>query len=276
MPSTQERSLGNESTSYDKNFSQDDGAIIQVNIDNVAMTCSWATPNPETSYTCEVGPGKKLTKAWGMQTTVRYGITPSFNNIQVSRRSVPNHQLCCRAINHYFTLQQNSFQNFCWLHGCLVAKYGSVVVIPPIPERVLYGDLEDELIEKRRVGFQKFVCRICRHPVLSTSEAWKLFITETNDKVRRSNLIIAAFNLCLFSEMERGKEKSSVRCSEPCQDYNSSKYQILPEDTGVPSKIFNFHILIFNPCIRKWKILWRLKSQPLDMICKKWRQASGS
>ena len=78
---------------------------------------------------------------------------------------------------------QHSFQHFSWLHGCLVTKYGSVVVIPPIPESVLYGDLEDELIEKRRVGFQKFASRICRHPVLSNSEAWKLFITETHDKV---------------------------------------------------------------------------------------------
>ena len=76
-----------------------------------------------------------------------------------------------------------SFNNFCWLHSCLVKKYGSVVVIPPIPESVLYGDLEDELIEKRRVGFQKFASRISRHPVLSISEAWKLFITETNNKV---------------------------------------------------------------------------------------------
>ena len=80
------------------------------------------------------------------------------------------------------------FQNFCWLHGCLIAKYGSVVVIPPIPERVLYGDLEDELIEKRRVGFQKFVRRICDHPVLSISEAWKLFITETNEKVQYNKI----------------------------------------------------------------------------------------
>ena len=84
------------------------------------------------------------------------------------------------------TTSQHSFQHFSWLHGCLVTKYGSVVVIPPIPESVLYGDLEDELIEKRRIGFQKFASRICRHPVLSNSEAWKLFITETHDKVRYS------------------------------------------------------------------------------------------
>lgn len=89
------------------------------------------------------------------------------------------------------TTLQNSYHNFSWLHGCLVTKYGSVVVIPPIPESVLYGDLEDELIEKRRLGFQKFASRICRHPVLSNSDAWKLFITETNDKVCCSKLIAA-------------------------------------------------------------------------------------
>ena len=87
MPSTQDSRK--ESMSFDTTISQsqDEGTVIHINIDNVALTCSWAPPDPETSYTCEVGPGKKLTKYGGIKTIVTYGITPSFSNIQVSRRS---------------------------------------------------------------------------------------------------------------------------------------------------------------------------------------------
>ena len=229
-PSTQEGDFRKESISFDTNSSQDEETVTHVNIDNVALTCSWAPPDPETSYTCEVGPGKKLTKYGGIKTIVIYGITPSFSNIQVSRRSSKQ-----TLIFELMTSLLNSFHNFSWLHGCLVTKYGSVVVIPPIPESVLYGDLEDELIEKRRIGFQKFASRICRHPVLSNSEAWKLFLTETNDKVWYSKKLIAA--LCFFSEMERRKKKNGVRCSEQCQNFNSSENEILPEDTGVLSTL---------------------------------------
>ena len=66
--------------------------MIQVNIDNVALTCSWVTP--ETSYSCCVGPGRKVAKYGGIRTVVTYGITPSFSNIQVSRRY--ENKLHCR------------------------------------------------------------------------------------------------------------------------------------------------------------------------------------
>ena len=57
-----------------------------------------------------------------------------------------------------------------------------ILIIPALPEKVLVGANDDDIIEKRRVGFQNFVDRICRHPILSTSSVWKLFITETDEK----------------------------------------------------------------------------------------------
>ena len=86
LPSIRGGDLRKESASSRTNFSQDEGPTIQINIDNCALTCSWATPNPETSFTCEVGPGRKVTKYGGIKTIVMYGVTPSFSNIQVSRR----------------------------------------------------------------------------------------------------------------------------------------------------------------------------------------------
>ena len=69
-----------------------------------------------------------------------------------------------------------------WLHERLDKRYGLILIIPALPEKVLVGANDDDIIEKRRVGFQNFVDRICRHPILSTSSVWKLFITETDEK----------------------------------------------------------------------------------------------
>ena len=99
IPSTQGGDLRKESVSSRTNFSQDEGTIIQINIDNCALTCSWATPIPETSFTCEVSPGRKVTKYGGIKTIVMYGVTPSFSNIQVSRRC--SKKLTYQPINDY-------------------------------------------------------------------------------------------------------------------------------------------------------------------------------
>jgi len=139
----------------------DVGQQIPVNIDMERMTCKW--PQPSSSYTCTVGPGEKDQKLGGIKTFVTYGLTPSFNNIKVNRR----------------------FNQFDWIHQRLVAKYGSIIVIPPLPGRELGGKFEEGLLEKRQQGFQTFVNRICCHPVLSNCELWMSWITITDDKRRK-------------------------------------------------------------------------------------------
>ena len=59
-----------------------------------------------------------------------------------------------------------------------------MIVIPPIPEWNMAGGKEDDVLEVRRQELQSFVDRVNLHPVLSFSNIWKLFISETNDKVR--------------------------------------------------------------------------------------------
>merc|ERR550517_2326639 len=44
------------------------------------------------------------------------------------------------------------------------------------------GGTEDDILEVRRQELQSFVDRVNLHPVLSASNIWKLFISETNDK----------------------------------------------------------------------------------------------
>ena len=114
----------------------------------------------EEPFTCIIGSPKKSSKFGGMKTFMAYSLTPSFSNIQVSRR----------------------YKHFDWLHERLTKKFGQVIPIPPLPEKQAIGRFEEDLIEHRRVQFQSFSNRICRHPVLSTSDVWKHFVKETDDK----------------------------------------------------------------------------------------------
>jgi sorting nexin-9/18/33 len=81
----------------------------------------------------------------------------------------------------------------------MAAKY-TLTPIPPLPEkqvsgaylfhscsahvrvRVCAGKFEEDLIEHRKQILQLWVAKICRHPLLSNSEAWMHFITCTDEK----------------------------------------------------------------------------------------------
>jgi len=127
-------------------------------LDNGSGSFCWAPRS--TSYTCTIGVPKKGAKFGGFKAYMAYPVTPSFNNIQVSRR----------------------YKHFDWLYERLTAKYGAVIAIPPLPDKQMTGRFEEELIEIRRIQLQSFTDRICRHPVLSESAVWKHFITETDER----------------------------------------------------------------------------------------------
>jgi len=111
-------------------------------------------------YTVTIGSPKKGSKFGGMKSFIAYQVTPSFSNIQVSRR----------------------YKHFDWLHEILTKKFGSVIAIPPLPDKQVTGRFDEDLIEHRRIELQSFADRICRHPVLAHSEVWMHFITETDEK----------------------------------------------------------------------------------------------
>jgi len=116
--------------------------------------------NLEDPYSCSIGTPKKGSKFGGMKSFIAYQVTPSFSKIQVSRR----------------------YKHFDWLHERLTGKFGTIIAIPPLPEKQVTGRFEEDLIEHRRIELQSFVDRICRHPVLTNSQVWKHFLTETEDK----------------------------------------------------------------------------------------------
>ncbi|XP_054734032.1 sorting nexin lst-4 [Anastrepha obliqua] len=115
------------------------------------------------SYTVIVASPKKESKFKGMKTFIAYQLTPSFNNISVSRR----------------------YKHFDWLHERLVEKF-CLIPIPPLPDKQISGRYEEQFVEHRRVQLQEFVDWVCRHPVMSQCEVWHHFLTCNDDKMWKS------------------------------------------------------------------------------------------
>ncbi|CAH1174132.1 unnamed protein product [Phaedon cochleariae] len=110
-------------------------------------------------YTVQITSPKKATKMGGLKSFIAYQLTPSFSNVEVSRR----------------------YKHFDWLHDRLTAKF-NVVAIPPLPDKQVSGRYEELFIEHRRAQLQEFVNYMCRHPVLSTCDVWIHFLTCTDEK----------------------------------------------------------------------------------------------
>ncbi|XP_029041095.1 sorting nexin lst-4 [Osmia bicornis bicornis] len=119
--------------------------------------CRWV-PRGD-SYSCAVTSPKKESKLKGLKSFTVYQLTPTFNNIQVSRR----------------------YKHFDWLHERLEEKY-CFIPIPPLPDKQISGRYEEQFIEHRRTQLQEFVDYVCRHPVLARSRVWDHFITCTDEK----------------------------------------------------------------------------------------------
>jgi len=130
--------------------------IITV-VENSEGRYSWLNNKPP--YSCVIASPKKEAKFKGLKSFIAYQLTPSFNNIQVSRR----------------------YKHFDWLHERLVAKF-NLLPIPPLPDKQIQGRYEEEFIEHRMNQLQSFVDRMCKHPVLSSSEVWTHFLTCTDEK----------------------------------------------------------------------------------------------
>ncbi|XP_052799540.1 sorting nexin lst-4-like [Mya arenaria] len=132
-------------------------ASDKIQIVDTADGVGWQPNNQP--FTCAIRSPKKESKLKGLKSYIAYQLTPSFSNIQVSRR----------------------FKHFDWLHIQLENKY-TCIPIPPLPDKTLSGRYEDEFIDGRMKLLQLWVDRICRHPVLSMSEVFQHFLTCTDEK----------------------------------------------------------------------------------------------
>lgn len=183
------------------------------------------------AYTVRVASPKKETKFKGMKSFIAYQLTPSFNNIAVSRR----------------------YKHFDWLHGRLVEKY-CLIPIPPLPDKQISGRYEEQFIEHRRVQLQEFVDWVCRHPVLSSCEVFNHFLTCTDEKrwkmgkrqAERDHLVGPAYCAAIFPP-----EKQLLQSQVDMQTDNCHLF-VHSMDSAVKSLLF-----ISNEQIKRYQMQWK-------------------
>ncbi|KAM8846993.1 sorting nexin-9b [Synchiropus picturatus] len=115
---------------------------------------------PEAALDCVVADPKKGSKMYGLKSYIEYQVTPSTTN---------------RPVNH-------RYKHFDWLYERLLDKFGSAIPIPCLPDKQVTGRFEEEFIKMRMERLQGWMSRMCRHPVISCSEVFQLFLTYKDEK----------------------------------------------------------------------------------------------
>uniref|UniRef100_A0A8D3CS36 Sorting nexin n=1 Tax=Scophthalmus maximus TaxID=52904 RepID=A0A8D3CS36_SCOMX len=115
---------------------------------------------PETQLDCVVADPKKGTKMYGLKSYIEYQVTPNTTN---------------RPVNH-------RYKHFDWLYERLLDKFGSAIPIPALPDKQVTGRFEEEFIKMRMERLQGWMTRMCRHPIVSSSDVFQLFLTYKDEK----------------------------------------------------------------------------------------------
>uniref|UniRef100_A0A673HW82 Sorting nexin n=1 Tax=Sinocyclocheilus rhinocerous TaxID=307959 RepID=A0A673HW82_9TELE len=118
----------------------------------------WAYPDYQLD--CVVADPKKGTKMYGLKSYIEYQVTPTTTN---------------KPVNH-------RYKHFDWLYERLLDKYGSAIPIPCLPDKQVTGRFEEEFIKMRMERLQGWMSRMCRHPVVSSSEVFQLFLSYKDEK----------------------------------------------------------------------------------------------
>ncbi|KAF0023536.1 hypothetical protein F2P81_024166 [Scophthalmus maximus] len=119
-----------------------------------------AYQGPETQLDCVVADPKKGTKMYGLKSYIEYQVTPNTTN---------------RPVNH-------RYKHFDWLYERLLDKFGSAIPIPALPDKQVTGRFEEEFIKMRMERLQGWMTRMCRHPIVSSSDVFQLFLTYKDEK----------------------------------------------------------------------------------------------
>ncbi|XP_074520540.1 sorting nexin-9-like isoform X2 [Halichoeres trimaculatus] len=115
---------------------------------------------PSAPLDCLIADPKKESKLYGLKSYIEYQITPNTTN---------------RAVNH-------RYKHFDWLYERLLDKYGSALLIPSLPDKQVTGRFQDDFIRMRMEQLQSWMTRMCRHPVVSNSDVFQLFLTCADEK----------------------------------------------------------------------------------------------
>ncbi|XP_051502306.1 sorting nexin-9a [Myxocyprinus asiaticus] len=115
---------------------------------------------PQIQLDCVVADPKKGSKMYGLKSYIEYQVTPNTTN---------------RPVNH-------RYKHFDWLYERLVEKFGCALPIPCLPDKQVTGRFEEEFIKMRMERLQGWMSRMCRHPVISNSEVFQLFLNYKDEK----------------------------------------------------------------------------------------------
>uniref|UniRef100_A0A7N6A6H6 Sorting nexin n=1 Tax=Anabas testudineus TaxID=64144 RepID=A0A7N6A6H6_ANATE len=115
---------------------------------------------PTSPLDCVIADPKKESKLYGLKSFIEYQVTPNTTN---------------RPVNH-------RYKHFDWLYERLMAKFGSALPIPSLPDKQVTGRFEEDFIRMRMEQLQAWMSRMCRHPVVSQSEVFQLFLAYKDEK----------------------------------------------------------------------------------------------
>ncbi|XP_062406372.1 sorting nexin-9b isoform X3 [Sardina pilchardus] len=159
---------------------------------------------PEAALDCVVADPKKGTKLYGLKSYIEYQVSPNTTN---------------RPVNH-------RYKHFDWLYERLLDKFGSAVPIPSLPDKQVTGRFEEEFIKMRMERLQGWMTRMCRHPVIATSEVFQLFLTYKDEKDwkmgKRKAEKDEAVGAMIFStiEPEGLPELDLMEVEQKCEQFN--------------------------------------------------------
>ncbi|XP_051909608.1 sorting nexin-9b isoform X1 [Hippocampus zosterae] len=158
---------------------------------------------PESQLDCVVADPKKGSKMYGLKSYIEYQITPNTTN---------------RPVNH-------RYKHFDWLYERLLDKFGSAIPIPSLPDKQVTGRFEEEFIKMRMERLQGWMSRMCRHPVIASSEVFQLFLTYKDEKDWKTGKRKAekdeTVGVMIFTTIEpEAADLDPIEVDQKCEQFN--------------------------------------------------------
>ncbi|XP_018528468.1 sorting nexin-9 isoform X1 [Lates calcarifer] len=158
---------------------------------------------PPSPLDCVIADPKKESKLYGLKSFIEYQIIPNTTN---------------RPVNH-------RYKHFDWLYERLLEKFGSVLPIPSLPDKQVTGRFDEDFIRMRMERLQAWMSRMCRHPVVSQSDVFQLFLTYRDEREWKAGKRKAekdeTVGPMIFSLIEpEAAELNVTEVEQRCEHYN--------------------------------------------------------
>ncbi|CAJ1087423.1 sorting nexin-9-like [Xyrichtys novacula] len=158
---------------------------------------------PSAPLDCLIADPKKESKLYGLKSFIEYQIIPNTTNRPVTHR----------------------YKHFDWLYERLLDKFGSALPIPALPDKQVTGRFEVDFIKMRMEQLQSWMTRMCRHPVVSQSSVFQLFLTHRDEKEWKTGKRKAekdeTVGPMIFSLVEtEAAELDAINVEQKCEHYS--------------------------------------------------------